>query len=164
MLDRAGDGGPVDVGHRQVAGNRVVDGVPKPLKGRLAAEHGLHRMALIVEDGPDQLADLGRIVHHEDPAWFYPPGHREACLRVLTALAQIEAQRQRGEISELSFLTRAVALLNGQDAAAVLAGSTAPNGGWLGERKHAYEQALEAAGRSATTRPGGASSTSGSAQ
>jgi hypothetical protein len=82
--------------------------------------------------------------------WFYPPGQREACLRVLTALAQIEAQRQRGEISELGFLMRAVALLNGQDAAIVLAASTAPNGGWLGERKHAYEQALEAAGRSAT--------------
>ena len=82
--------------------------------------------------------------------WFYPPGQREACLRVLTALAQLTAQRKRDELSELAFLVRAVALLNGPDAAAVLTASTAPNGGWLGERKHAYEQALEAAQRSAT--------------
>lgn len=82
--------------------------------------------------------------------WFYPPGQREACLRVLGTLAELEAQRQRGELSELTFLARAVALLTGPDATAVLAASTALNGGWLGERKHAYEQALEAAGRSAT--------------
>ncbi len=80
---------------------------------------------------------------------FYPPGQREACLRVLKALAELKAQRTRGELSELAFLERAVILLNGPDATAVLAASTAPNGGWLGERKHAYEQALEAAGRSA---------------
>ncbi len=85
----------------------------------------------------------------EGEPWFYPPGQREACLRILTALAQLEAQRRRGELSELAFLTRAVALVNGPDATAVLAASTAPNGGWLGERKHAYEQALEAAQRSA---------------
>lgn len=82
--------------------------------------------------------------------WFYPPGQREACRRVLGALAELRAQRQRGELCELTFLERAVALLNGPDATAVLAASTASNGGWLGERKHAYEQALEAAGRSAT--------------
>lgn len=82
--------------------------------------------------------------------WFYPPGQREACLRVLTALAELTAQRKRDELSELAFLVRAVALLNGPDATAVLTASTAPNGGWLGERKHAYEQALEAAQRSVT--------------
>ena len=81
--------------------------------------------------------------------WFYPPGQREACLRILTALAQLEAQRRRGEFGELRFLTQAVALLNKPEATAVLAASTAPNGGWLGERKHAYEQALEAAQRTA---------------
>jgi len=80
---------------------------------------------------------------------FYPPGQRETCLRVLTALADLKAQRKRDEISELAFLARAVTLLNGPDATAVLAASTAPNGGWLGERKHAYEQALEAASRAA---------------
>ncbi len=86
----------------------------------------------------------------ERERWFYPPGQREACLRVLTALAELTAQRRRDELSELAFLARAVALLNGPDATAVLAASTAPNGGWLGERKHAYEQALDAAQRSAT--------------
>ena len=85
----------------------------------------------------------------EGKPWFYPPGQREACLRILTVLAQLEAQRRRGELGELGFLMQAVALLNGSDATAVLAASTAPNGGWLGERKHAYEQALEAARRSA---------------
>ncbi len=89
-----------------------------------------------------------------DPAererWFYPPGQREACLRVLTALAELTAQRKRDELSELAFLARAVALLNGPDATAGLAASTALNGGWLGECKHAYEQALEGAQRSAT--------------
>ncbi len=62
------DSAPVDVGHRQIADNEVVDGLPQPLKGRLAAEHGLHRMAL--EDGLNQFGELGLIVHHEDP------GHR----------------------------------------------------------------------------------------
>ncbi len=83
----------------------------------------------------------------ERERWFYPPGQQEACLRVLKALAELKAQRTRGELSELAFLARAVMLLNGPDATAV---STAPNGGWLGERKHAYEQALEAAQRSAS--------------
>jgi uncharacterized protein YceK len=86
----------------------------------------------------------------EGEHWFYPPGQREACLRVLKALAKLKAQRTRGELGELPFLERAVLLLNGPDATAVLAASTAPNGGWLGERKHAYEQALEAAQRSAS--------------
>ncbi len=81
--------------------------------------------------------------------WFYPPGQREACLRVLTGLAGLTAQHARGQLSELAFLVRAVTLLQGADALVVLAASTAPNGGWLGEHKHAYEQALEAAGRSA---------------
>ncbi len=81
--------------------------------------------------------------------WFYPAAEREACLRLLTSLAGLDAQRRRGQLSELAFLVRAVALLNGPDAVAVLAASTAPNGGWLGEHKHAYEQALEAVGRSA---------------
>ncbi len=81
--------------------------------------------------------------------WFYPPGQREACLRVLTGLAGLTAQHAQGQRSELAFLVRAVTLLKGADARAVLAASTAPNGGWLGEHKHAYEQALEAAGRSA---------------
>jgi len=86
----------------------------------------------------------------EGERWFYPPGQREACLRVLKALADLKAQRTRGELGELVFLERAVMLLNGPDATAVLAGSTAPNGGWLGERKHAYEQTLETAQRSAS--------------
>jgi len=86
----------------------------------------------------------------EEKRWFYPPGQREACLWVLKALAELKAQRTRGELSELAFLERAVMLLSGPAAAAVLAASTAPNGGWLGERKHAYEQALEAAQRSAS--------------
>ncbi|HKX04297.1 MAG TPA: hypothetical protein VJX71_17510 [Methylomirabilota bacterium] len=88
----------------------------------------------------------------ERERWFYPPGQREACLRVLTALVELTAQRKRDGLSELAFLVRAVALLNGPDATAVLAASTAPNGGWLGERKHAYEQALDAAQRSASSR------------
>lgn len=86
----------------------------------------------------------------EGERWFSPPGQREACLRVLTAVAELTAQRKRDELSELAFLARAVALLNGPDATAVLAASTALRGGWLGERKHAYGQALEAAQRSAT--------------
>jgi hypothetical protein len=84
--------------------------------------------------------------------WFYPPRQREACLRVLRGLAELTAQHARGQLSELAFLVRAVTLLKGADALAVLAASTAPNGGWLGEHKHAYEQALEAAGRSASAR------------
>jgi uncharacterized protein YceK len=86
----------------------------------------------------------------EEERWLYPPGQREACLRVLKALAELKAQRTRDELSELAFLERAVMLLNGPDATAALTASTAPNGGWLGERKHAYEQALEAAQRSAS--------------
>jgi hypothetical protein len=86
----------------------------------------------------------------EGERWFYPPGQREACLRILKALADLKAQRTRGELGELAFLERAVMLLNGPDATAVLAASTAPNGGWLGERKHAYERTLEAAQRSAS--------------
>ena len=93
--------------------------------------------------GMNQIDSRGR-------SWFYPPGQRTLCLRVLAALTELEAQRRKGELNELAFLTRAVALLNGPDAIAVLAASTAPNGGWLGEHKHAYEQALEAAQRSAT--------------
>ncbi len=81
--------------------------------------------------------------------WFYPPGQREACLRVLISLTDLMAQNRQGKLSELAFLVRAVTLLSGSDALAVLAASRAPNGGWLGEHKHAYEQALEAAGRSA---------------
>jgi len=91
----------------------------------------------MTRDGPDRRP------------WFYPAGEREACLRVLTGLAGLDGQRRQGELSELAFLVRVVTLLNGSDAAAVLTASTAPNGGWLGEHKHAYEQALEAAGRSA---------------
>ena len=83
-------------------------------------------------------------------SWFYPPGQGATCLRVLTALAALEAERRTGELSELAFLTRVVVLLNGPDTTAVLAASSAPNGGWLGEHKHAYEQALEAAQRAAT--------------
>ena len=86
----------------------------------------------------------------EGERWFSSPGQREACLRVLTAVAELTAQRKRDELSELAFLARAVALLNGPDATAVLAASTALRGGWLGERKHAYGQVLEAAQRSAT--------------
>ncbi len=85
--------------------------------------------------------------------WFYPSGQREACLRVLTGLAALYTRCHRGELSDLTFLVRAVTLLNGPDAAAVLAASTARNGGWLSEHKHAYEQALEAAGRTAEAQP-----------
>ncbi len=91
----------------------------------------------MTRDGPDRRP------------WFYPPGQREACLRVLTSLADLIAQRRQEQLSEVAFLIRAVTLLNGSDTSAALAASTAPNGGWLGEHKHAYEQALEAAGRSA---------------
>ncbi len=81
--------------------------------------------------------------------WFYPPGQREACLRVLTSLADLRAQRRREELSDLAFLVRVVTWLSSPDALAALAASTAPNRGWLGEHKHAYEQALEAARRAA---------------
>ncbi len=91
----------------------------------------------MTRDGPDRKPS------------FYPPRQREACLRVFTGLAGLTAPHARGQLSELAFLARAVTLLKGTDALAVLAASTAPNGGWLGEHKHAYEQALEAAGRSA---------------
>ncbi len=69
---------------------------------------------------------------------------------MLISLTDLMAQHRQGKLSELAFLVRAVTLLSGSDPLAVLAASTAPNGGWLGEPKHAYEQALEAAGRSVT--------------
>ena len=34
-------------------------------------------------------------------SWFYPAGQRVTCLRVLTALAALEAAHRKGELSEL---------------------------------------------------------------
>ncbi len=90
-----------------------------------------------VADDAERGARLREYRLWHEPGW---PRREAMVLSRRGARGLPDAQR----LSDLAFLVRAVRLLSGPDAVAVLAASTAPNGCWLGEHKHAAPQSGEA--------------------